>query len=61
MKTIVLPAEDCVSAAAERLIRQLEKKKDSKYQYIGDYMNQYSWPEYFHAELDEISYAMEDE
>lgn len=39
----------------------LEKKKDSKYQYIGDYMNQYSWPEYFHAELDEISYAMEDE
>ena len=29
MKTIVLPAEDCVSAAAERLIRQLEKKKDS--------------------------------
>ena len=39
----------------------LEKKKDSKYQYIGDYMNQYSWPEYFHAELDEISYAMDDE
>ncbi len=29
MKTIILPAEDCVSAAAERLIRQLEKKKDS--------------------------------
>ena len=39
----------------------LEKKKESKYQYIGDYMNQYSWPEYFHAELDEISYAMDDE
>ena len=39
----------------------LEKKKDSKYQYLGDYMNQYSWSEYLHAELDEISYAMEDD
>lgn len=40
----------------------LDKKKDSKYQYLGDYMNQYSWPEFFHAELDEISYALyEDE
>ena len=30
--------------------------------YLGDYMNQYSWPEFFHAELDEISYALyEDE
>ena len=38
----------------------LEKKNASKYKYIGDYMNQYSWPEVFHAELDEISYAMED-
>ena len=39
----------------------LEKKKDSKYQYTGDYMNQYSWPEFFHAELDEISYQLYDE
>ena len=38
----------------------LEKKKASKYQYLGDYMNQYSWAEYMHAELDEISYAMEE-
>ena len=37
----------------------LEKKSASRYKYIGDYMNQYSWPEVFHAELDEISYAME--
>ena len=43
------------------LFEWLDKKKESKYQYIGDYMNQYSWPEYFHAELDEISYAMDDE
>ena len=39
----------------------LENKKDSKYHYLGDYMNQYSWPEYRHAELDEISYALYDD
>ena len=39
----------------------LEKKKESKYDYIGNYMNQYSWPEFFHAELDEISYALYDD
>ena len=39
----------------------LDKKKDSRYQYLGDYMNQYSWPEYRHAELDEISYALYDD
>ncbi len=43
------------------LYEWLEKKKDSKYQYTGDYMNQYSWPEFFHAELDEISYQLYDE
>ena len=39
----------------------LAKKKASRYQYLGDYMNQYSWGEYLHAELDEINWAMEDE
>ncbi len=38
----------------------LEKKKDSRYRYMGEYMNQYSWAEYIHAELDELSYEMED-
>ncbi|MCR5342404.1 MAG: response regulator [Butyrivibrio sp.] len=38
----------------------LEKKNDSKYKYTGDYMNQYSWAEYYHADLDEISYDLED-
>ena len=38
----------------------LEKKQDSAYRYMGDYMNQYSWSEYMHAELDEISYSMEE-
>lgn len=39
----------------------LDKKKESRYQYTGDYMNQYSWPEFFHAELDEISYQLYEE
>ena len=38
----------------------LEKKKNSKYNYLGDFMNQYSWAEPMHAEIDEISYAMEE-
>ena len=36
----------------------MEKKEKSKYSYLGDYMNQYSWAEYRHAMLDEISYDM---
>ncbi|MBR5345212.1 MAG: response regulator [Clostridia bacterium] len=39
----------------------LEKKQASRYHYLGDYMNQYSWAEYVHAELDEISYNMQEE
>ncbi len=39
----------------------LEKKKNSRYNYLGDYMNQYSWAEYVHAELDNISYDMEED
>ncbi len=39
----------------------LEKKQDSKYRYLGEYMNQYSWAEYLHAELDDIAYSLEDE
>lgn len=39
----------------------LENKLNSKYQYLGDYMNQYSWPETVHAELDEISYSLYDD
>lgn len=37
----------------------LEKKKKSRYRYLGDYMSQYSWAEYVHAELDELSYEMD--
>lgn len=34
----------------------LEKRDESKYRYTGDYMNQYSWSEFYVAELDELSY-----
>lgn len=42
------------------LYEWLDKKKNSRYQYVGDFMDQYSWSEYLHAELDDISYAMDD-
>jgi len=42
------------------LYEWLDKKKESRYQYVGDFMDQYSWSEYLHGELDEISYAMDD-
>ncbi len=65
LEGIILKQRGSMAIAKDKiecdLFDWLEKKKDSKYQYIGDYMNQYSWPEYFHAELDEISYAMEDD
>ena len=31
------------------LYEWLDKKEESRYQYMGDYMNQYSWSEFFHA------------
>ena len=33
----------------------LAKKEKSRYRYMGDYMNQYSWAETMHAELDEMA------
>ncbi len=38
----------------------LDKKQESKYHYLGDYMNQYSWPEVMHAELDEIAWSFDE-
>lgn len=38
----------------------LENGQESRYHYLGDYMNQYSWPEVMHAQLDEISWSWED-
>ena len=62
---IILKQRGSLAIATDRiecdLYDWLEKKKDSRYQYLGDYMNQYSWAEAMHAELDEISWALEDE
>ena len=61
---VILKQRGSLAIAADRiecdLYDWLENKSNSKYHYLGDYMNQYSWPEYMHAELDEISYALEE-
>ena len=61
---IILKQRGSLAIAADRiecdLYDWLKNGKNSKYHYMGDYMNQYSWPEYVHAELDDISYAMEE-
>ncbi len=65
LKDIILKQRGSLAIAANRiecdLYEWLDKKKQSKYQYMGDYMNQYSWAEFVHAELDEISYAMDED
>ena len=61
---IILKHRGSMAIAKDRiecdLFDWLEKKNASKYKYLGDYMNQYSWCEFFHAELDEISYDLEE-
>ncbi len=65
LKGIILKQRGSMAIAMDRiecdLYDWLENKLDSKYHYLGDYMNQYSWPETVHAELDEISYALYDD
>ena len=61
---IILKQRGSLAIAADSiecdLYDWLEKKQDSRYHYLGDYMNQFSWAEFVHAELDELSYAMEE-
>ena len=61
---IIVKQRGSLGIAADRiecdLYDWLAKKQKSKYHYLGDYMNQYSWAEYVHAELDEISYQMDE-
>ena len=61
---IILKQRGSMAIAKDRiecdLFDWLEKKKASKYKYMGDYMNQYSWCEFFHAELDEMSYELDE-
>ncbi|MBO5497134.1 MAG: response regulator [Oscillospiraceae bacterium] len=61
---IILKQRGSLAVATDKiecdLYDWLEKKQESRYHYLGDYMNQYSWPEVMHAELDEISWSLED-
>ena len=61
---IIIKQRGSMAIASDRiecdLFEWLARKNTSKYQYLGDYMNQFSWAEFVHAELDEISYAMEE-
>ena len=61
---ILLKQRGSLAIAADRiecdLYDWLEKRQESRYHYLGDYMNQYSWPEVMHAELDEISWSFEE-
>ena len=62
---IILKQRGSMAIATDRiecdLYDWLDKKRDSKYSYLGDYMNQYSWAETVHAEIDEISYSLYDD
>ena len=62
---LILKQRGSLAIATDRiecdLYDWLEKKQESKYHYLGDYMNQYSWPEVMHAELDEISWSFDDD
>lgn len=61
---IILKQRGSLAIATDRvecdLFDWLEKKKESRYQYLGDYMNQYSWPETVHAMLDEIAWSFDE-
>lgn len=62
---IILKQRGSMAIAKDRiecdLYDWLEDPEGSRYKYIGDYMNQYSWAESVHAELDEINYDLYDE
>ena len=62
---LILKQRGSLAIATDRiecdLYDWLEKKQESKSHYLGDYMNQYSWPEVMHAELDEISWSFDEE
>ena len=64
LANIIVKQRGSLGIAADRiecdLYDWLANKQNSKYNYMGDYMNQYSWSEPMHAELDEIAWALED-
>lgn len=59
LNDIILKQRGSMAIAADRidcdLYDWLKNRDKSRYRYMGEYMNQYSWAEYVHAELDEMS------
>ncbi len=64
LKDIIIKQRGSMAIASDKvecdLFEWLKHRSKSRYLYLGDYMNQYSWSEFVHSELDELSYA-EDE
>ncbi len=58
---IILKQRGSMAIAKDRiecdLYDWLENKDRSKYRYCGEYMNQYSWSEFYLSELDELQYS----
>lgn len=61
LEGIILKQRGSMAIAKDRidcdLYDWLEKKDASKYKYAGDFMNQYSWSEFYHADLDDELYG----
>ena len=59
LANIIVKQRGSLGIAADRIECDLydwvAKKDKSRYRYMGDYMNQYSWAETMHAELDEMA------
>lgn len=57
---IILKQRGSMAIARDRiecdLYDWLENRSRSRYTYTGEYMSQYSWSEFYHAELDELDY-----
>ena len=60
LENIILKQRGSLAIAKDKiecdLYDYLEKKEKSQYQYTGEYMSQYSWSEFYMAELDDIRY-----
>lgn len=63
LENIIIKQRGSMAIAADEiecdLYDWLANKGNSKYKYIGEYMNQFSWAELVHSELDNIYYDMD--
>lgn len=63
LESIIIKQRGSMAIAADEiecdLYDWLANKSKSKYKYYGEYMNQFSWAELVHSELDNLSYDMD--